>query len=404
MPALRRFPIALLLLLTLSPTRAAEKHQPLPAVPDGFTVQRVAGYPLVKHPTMACFDDQGRLYVCESAGTNRRAQQLIDEPLDEIRVLEDTDGDGIFDKAWTFADRLTFPQGCLWYRGAVYTCSPPNVWKLEDTNGDGVCDKRTILISSFGFNGNAASIHGPFAGPDGRLYWCDGRHGHEFFDEEGNVVSKGKAARVFSCLPDGSDIQVLAGGGMDNPVEVDFLETGEVIGTCNLFYGRPRGDTLVHWTEGGVYPRFDQQDCVAEFLSTGDLLPPVYNYGHVAVSGMCRYRSRQFGDDYRDNVFVTEFNTHKVVRSVIERDGASFAHKETTDFVVWDDPDVHPTDVLEDADGSLLVIDTGGWFRIGCPTSQIAKPEIAGAIYRIRRDGAHDIDDPHGLAYADEKN
>ena len=44
--------------------------------------------------------------------------------------------------------------------------------------------------------------------------------------------------------------------------------------------------------------------------------------------------------------------------------------------------------MLEDADGSLLVIDTGGWFRIGCPTSQIAKPEIKGAIYRVRRTDA----------------
>ena len=59
--------------------------------------------------------------------------------------------------------------------------------------------------------------------------------------------------------------------------------------------------------------------------------------------------------------------------------------------------DFHPTDVLEDADGSLLVIDTGGWFRIGCPTSQIAKPEIGGGIYRIRRADAPPVADPRGL-------
>ena len=53
--------------------------------------------------------------------------------------------------------------------------------------------------------------------------------------------------------------------------------------------------------------------------------------------------------------------------------------------------------MLEDADGSLLVIDTGGWFRIGCPTSQIAKPEVGGAIYRIRRTGAQRVADPRGL-------
>ncbi len=402
----------------------------LPQVPDGFTIELVAGSDLVQHPMMGCFDERGRLFVCESAGTNRPASELIADPQDSIRLLEDTDGDGVFDKSTVFADKLVFPQGCLWYRGALYTCSSPYLWKLEDTDDDGVCDKRTVLVKSFGFSGNAADIHGPFLSPDGRLYWCDGRHGHEIRDlgdgefggeddvteippnpepglpnPEGSLLTRGKAARIFSCRPDGSDVRVLCGGGMDNPVEVDFWETGECIGTVNLFYGTPRGDCLVHWVEGGVYPRYDQQDSIAEFKSTGDLLPEVYNYGHVAVSGLTRYRSDQFfgppdESSNRGDFFVTQFNTHKVVHTRLERHGATFRHEETTDFFVSDDPDCHPTDVIEDADGSLLVIDTGGWFRIGCPTSQVAKPEIAGAIYRIRRNGAHSVDDPRGLRIA----
>lgn len=375
----------------------------LPRVPEGYTVEIVAEAPLVKHPMLATFDDRGRLFIAESAGTNRRAEELVEEPLDFIRVLEDTDGDGRFDDSTIFADKLTFPQGVLCYEGAVYTCAPPYVWKLEDTNGDGVCDKRTVLVESFGFNGNAASIHGPFLGPDGRLYWCDGRHGHEFFDESGQLVSKGKAARIFSCLPDGSDVQTFCGGGMDNPVEVDWLDSGEMIGTVNLFYGRPRGDCLVHWVEGGVYPRFDQQDCIDEFPWTGGLLPEIHNYGHVAVSGMCVERSpapllAREGDarpqatagpeETIASVLVTQFNTHKIVRTTLARDGSTFKPIADEDLIVWDNPDVHPTDVLEAPDGSILVIDTGGWFRIGCPTSQIAKPEIPGAIYRIRKQPA----------------
>ena len=34
--------------------------------------------------------------------------------------------------------------------------------------------------------------------------------------------------------------------------------------------------------------------------------------------------------------------------------------------------------MLEDADGSLLVIDTGGWYKLCCPTSQLAKPDVLG--------------------------
>ncbi len=417
------------LLLSMTPQKVLAEGM-LPRVPDGYLVEKVAGPKQVLHPMMACFDESGRLYVCESAGTNRKSAELLADPQDSIKVLEDTNGDGIFDKSWTFADKLVFPQGCLWYQGALYTCSSPYLWKLEDTDGDGVCDKRTILVKSFGFSGNAADIHGPFLSPDGRFYWCDGRHGHEIRDlgggelggedtalaippqpepglpnPVGKLVTKGKAARIFSCRPDGSDLRVLCGGGMDNPVEVDFWETGECLGTVNLFYGRPRGDCLVHWVEGGVYPRFDQQDSIAEFLWTGGLLGPIHNYGHVAVSGLTRYRGRQFDDVTKASTdppssdekretpdraafFVTQFNTHKLVKTIVERDGETFRAVETTDFLVSDNPDFHPTDVIEDSDGSLLVIDTGGWFRIGCPTSQVAKPEIAGGIYRIRKKGS----------------
>ncbi len=66
------------------------------------------------------------------------------------------------------------------------------------------------------------------------------------------------------------------------------------------------------------------------------------------------------------------------------------------DFLTSDSLDFHPTDVLEDADGSLLVVDTGGWYKLCCPTSQLDKPDVLGAIYRVRRIDAKPIDDPRG--------
>jgi hypothetical protein len=51
---------------------------------------------------------------------------------------------------------------------------------------------------------------------------------------------------------------------------------------------------------------------------------------------------------------------------------------------------------MEDADGSLLVLDTGAWFIHGCPISRVAKPEIKGGVYRIRKIGAPSVTDPRG--------
>ncbi len=64
------------------------------------------------------------------------------------------------------------------------------------------------------------------------------------------------------------------------------------------------------------------------------------------------------------------------------------------------DLDFHPTDVLEDADGSVLIVDTGGWYKLCCPTSQLQKPDVLGAIYRVRRSGSTRPADPRGLDLA----
>ncbi|MCE9529150.1 MAG: hypothetical protein K8R36_24145, partial [Planctomycetales bacterium] len=361
------------------PEPVPEVFSPPPfEVPEGFTVEVAASTPLVKHPIMAGFDDKGRLYVAESAGMNLPRVDLEKQLPNGIVRLEDTDGDGKFDKQTVFADKMTFPQGALWHDGSLYVASSGGIWKLTDHDDNGVADERQLLVSKFGYTGNAADVHGCFLGPDGRIYWCEGRHGHEITDKDGKLISKGKAARVFSCKTDGSDVQVFAGGGMDNPVEVDWTEEGEMLGTANIFYQK-RGDTLIHWVRGGVYPRLDQPECLAEFPRTGEPLDAVHDFGHVAVSGCMRYRSGSFGfgEAYANNWFVTEFNTHKVKRCVLEREGSTF--KATVhEFLKAKSDDFHPTDVLEDADGSLLVIDTGGWFRIGCPTSQIAKSHILG--------------------------
>jgi putative heme-binding domain-containing protein len=379
-------------LLVLFLAAAVQDDAPI-QVPEGFVVEKVAASPLVERPIMGCFDEQGRLYVGDSAGVNLRFEDLVKGPPHRMLRLEDTDGDGKFDKSVVVAEKLTFPMGALWYRGALYVCAPPSVWKLSDPDAEGVFRKREEIVTKFGSNGNAADIHGPFLGPDGWFYWTDGRHGHSIDRPDGSRM-EGHAARVFRCRPDGSQVEVVCGGGMDNPVEIAFTEEGEPLATCALFLSSPkRVDVIFHAIEGGVFP---YHECVREFKRTGDLLPSVVDVGWVAPSGLMRYRSEAFGKDYRDNFFSAQFNTHKVQRHVIERDGATFRGR-NEEFLVSANPDFHPTDVLEDADGSLIVIDTGGWFRIGCPTSRIDKPQIKGAIYRVRRKDAPKLEDPRGL-------
>ena len=77
-------------------------------VPDGFAVELAAGTNLVQRPVSASFDDRGRLYVTDSSGSNAKPEEQLKNPDHRLLRLEDTDGDGKFDKSMVFADKVMF--------------------------------------------------------------------------------------------------------------------------------------------------------------------------------------------------------------------------------------------------------------------------------------------------------
>ena len=366
-------------------------------VPDGFEVELIAGPPLVERPVSADFDDQGRLYVTDSSGSNDAPEkQLKDKPHRVVR-LDDTHGDGHFDKSTVFADKMMFPEGAMWYDGSLYVGAPPSIWKLTDTDGDGIADKREEWMQAKTLTGCANDLHGPYAGPDGWIYWCKGAFAKQTYERPGKEPFVTRAAHIFRCQPDGTGIEPVMTGGMDNPVAVAFTATGERI-LCSTFLQDPGGgkrDGLIHAIYGGVYGKV--HDVIDEHPRTGDVMPVLKHFGPAAPCSVIRYASSEFGPEYENNLFTCLFNLRKVERDVLIPDGATFKTVDT-DFVTSDDPDFHPTGAIEDADGSLIVINTGGWYKLCCPTSQLAKPDVLGAIYRVRRKGALSVEDPHGIA------
>jgi putative membrane-bound dehydrogenase-like protein len=365
-------------------------------VPDGFEVQLVAGPPLVDRPIMGDFDELGRLYVADSAGVNDAPEKQLAEKPHRILRLEDSNGDGIFDKQVVFADKMMFPEGILYHDGAVYCGAPPSIWKLQDTDGDGVADKREEWFKGGVLTGCANDVHGPYAGSDGWIYWTKGAFAKMNVERPGRPPINDRAAHIFRAKPDGSQLEVVMSGGMDNPVEVTFSPEGEPFFTTTFFVNPEAGrrDAIVHLIYGAAYPKV--HDVVDEIPRTGDLLPPLTHLGPAVPSGLMMYYSRDFGTDFHLNLFSTQFNLHKVQRHALQPFGASYKSRDI-DFLVSDSTDFHPTDVLEDADGSILVIDTGGWYKLCCPTSQLAKPDVLGAIYRVRRSAITPNDDPRGL-------
>jgi putative membrane-bound dehydrogenase-like protein len=361
-------------------------------VPEGFTIELAASPPLVERPIVATFDDEGRLYVAESSGSNDPVQkQLADKPHRIVR-LEDTDGDGRFDKRTVFADHMMFPEGAMFLDGSLYVSAPPSIWKLTDTDGDGVADKREEWFKGGTLTGCANDLHGPYAGPDGWIYWCKGAFGEQTHEVNGREW-KTKASHIFRCRPDGSGFEPVITCGMDNPVDVAFMPDGERILSGTYFADNPRHDGLAHAIYGGTYGK--RNAVLDGHPRTGELMPLLVTLSPAACCGLERYDCDVFGAEYRDNLFLCQFNLRKVSRHVLKPAGSTFS-SEDSDFVWSDFVDFHPTDVVVDADGSLLVVDTGGWYKLCCPTSQLWKPDVLGGIYRVRRNGATGTVDPRG--------
>ena len=98
-------------------------------MPDDLTIELVAAEPLISDPTAICWDERGRLYVCELHGYNLEGHIEIQE-LNKSGELD------------TEVRRIQAPE---WAKKAAEAGTYGTVKRLEDTDGDGRMDKATVV-------------------------------------------------------------------------------------------------------------------------------------------------------------------------------------------------------------------------------------------------------------------
>ena len=358
-------------------------------IPSGYSVQKVTTTNLVLRPVNACFDDQGRLYVTDSSGSSEAPADQAKDPKWRVVRLEDTDHDGVFDKQTVFADKLPMLQGILWHQGVVYVGGTPAIWKLIDKDGDGRADERVEWWNVGRPSTHCGNeVHGPYAGPDGFIYWTKGAF--EPIAWTNGITGQAhldRGAHIFRARPDGSQMDSVMTGGMDNPVEVAFTRHGECLFTSTFIdFSEPAyRDGIGHAVYGSVYGKLNSNiDERAVQRTSPDVMHPFIQLGAAAPSGLCRDLGSDEEARQSDIFYAALFNKHKITKHKLKAKGVTFS-AETTDLLATEDTDFHPTDVLQDPDGSLLIVDTGGWYKLCCPTSQLWKPDVLGCVYRIRR-------------------
>ena len=366
-------------------------------MPNGFTIVQVAGAPLVERPISAVLDSRGRLFVTESSGSNEpAATQAVKKPHRVLR-LADTDGDGVFDTRTIFADKLMLPQGICLVGNEVWVGAPPEIWRLIDADDDGVAEKRLLWHDGGTLTGCMNDLHGPALGPDGFVYWTKGAFAEQKHTLAGGQPFSTRASQIFRARVDGSARQVVLTGGMDNPVGLAFSSLGDVFLTCTFAHHPGAGlrDALLHAVEGGLWGKDHPPIHEPQHLWTApDLMPSLAELGPAAPCGLAMARSTRLG--LTGQLLSCQFNLRRVQSHTTSPAGSAL-QATSSDLLVSDHPDFHPTDVLEDADGSILVVDTGGWYKLCCPSSQMVKDQSLGAIYRITRTGVKPLADPRGL-------
>ncbi|MBI1914303.1 MAG: HEAT repeat domain-containing protein [Planctomycetes bacterium] len=355
---------------------ATEKRFPPLKLAPGFKATLFVCDPLIEYPSVIAGGPRpGTLFVAVDYMTGLGTDIVRRS---EIRLIEDTDGDGYADKAIVYADGFNSIQGLAYHGGTVWVMHAPFLTALRDTNGDGKADERRNLLTGLGLTPekNPVRLHcanGVVRGHDGWLYLALGDHGCDVKRPEGDhLVLYGGG--ILRCRPDGRDLHVFATGlrniydvALDAGLNV-FVRDNENDGgdykvrVCHSFFGADHGYPYLY------YERPDEA------------LPPLADLGLGSSAGGVCYLERQFPAEYRGNLFFCEWG-----RSVVcyrpRRSGSGFAPLKEQEFAAGADNDPYgfkPTDLVVDRDGALFVSD---W-------ADDQRPKRGrGRIYRITHSG-----------------
>ncbi|MFN7288965.1 MAG: HEAT repeat domain-containing protein, partial [Pirellula sp.] len=300
-----------------------------------------------------------------------------------IRLI-DQDHDGKFDTQVVVADDFAFPEGLMVYGKHLLVSAPPEIWKLSDDDGDGVYEQRDVWHDGKTLTHCANDLHGPFLGPEGWVYWTKSAFAKQSFPMRQSYVQDSSASHLYRKPFDSKLADRVLTGGMDNLVHVAFDQDGDRFFVSTFLHHPGNGlrDGIGHGVYGSV---FGKNHAVLDgHPRTGPLMQPMVELGPAAPAGLVvKSRSNDFTSEEPNRLIAAQFNLQRVSEHILQRTGTTY-DSINSDLVIGDQLDFHPVCVLEDIDGSLLVVDTGGWYDLCCPSSGNEERIATGGIYRLR--------------------
>jgi putative membrane-bound dehydrogenase-like protein len=372
----------------VEPTDAVSTWQ----VKKGFKLELAANEPQVRDPIALCFDERGRMFVCEMIDYSEMRD--VTPHLGRISVLEDVDGDGHFEKSTVFADDLPWPTGLIWANGGLYVGATPDIWRFEDRDGDGKAEVREKIYTGFGTGLKILNVQGLL----NSFQWGQ--------DNRVHVLAGGGNRGMITCLKR-PDLKGMELGGKDfwfDPLTHEFgLEGGGAqYGMSFDNYGRKfacsNSDHLQYWlyderdvaknpyytmpparqsiaADGGaaevfrISPDEPWRIMRTRWRIAGVVKGAVEGGGRVSgyftgATGTTIYRGDAYGDEFVNNSFTGDAGGQLIHRKIIRyaEDGINLigerpADEQGFEFAASKDTWVRVVNFANAPDGCLYVCD-----------------------------------------------
>jgi putative membrane-bound dehydrogenase-like protein len=344
--------------------KTAEAARRAIRVRAGFQIEIAAAEPLVLDPIGFEWGADGKLWVVEM-GDYPLGLDGKGKPGGQVRILEDTDRDGRYDKATVFLDGLGFPTGVMPWRKGVLVASAPDIFYAEDRDGDGKADVREVLFTGFHPGNQQHRLNGFELGLDGWVYGANG--------DSGGVIRSIKTGqtvdirgRDFRFQPDTGAFEAESGGtqygrhrddwgrwfGNNNPNWAWQYVLADADLRRNKLFAPPDPKRMLEpdtrlFPVSRTVPRFNDPAAANRVTSANSPTP---------------YRDDLFGPHFENSLFVSEPVHNLVHRLVLEPDGATLKGRRAVgetdrEFLASSDAWFRPTMLKTGPDGALWMAD-----------------------------------------------